>query len=61
MSPEQLCGVLDALMGDKHTQVEIAKVGNREELCKKLKVLENITSSRKKTGTRIATNHSDVV
>ena len=32
MDPAQLCGTLDALMGNKDTQDEITKVQNHEEL-----------------------------
>ena len=46
-------------MGDKDAQSEITKVQNHEELCRKLKVLENDSSSKKK-GERITTKCSDV-
>ena len=47
MNPVQLCGKLDAFMGDKDAIVGITKVRNYEELCMKLKVLENDSSSKK--------------
>ena len=48
MNPGELCGLLDALMGEKVAQAETTKVRNHEELCKKLKVLENDSSSKNK-------------
>ena len=48
MNPGKLYGLLDALMGDKEVQAEITKVRNHEELCRKLKVLENKSPSKKK-------------
>ena len=59
MNAEIFCAIIDALMGDKDEQVEMTKAHNHEKLLKKLKVLENITSSKR--GTIIATKCSDVV
>ena len=47
MSLVQLCGMLDDLIGDKDAQAKTTKVRNDEELCMKLKVLENDTYSKK--------------
>ena len=59
MNPGEICGLLDALMGDKEAQVELTKVRNHEESCSKLKVLENDSFSKKK-GPCIATKCSDI-
>ena len=59
MNPGELCRLLDSLMGDKEEQVELTIVRNHEESCRKLKVLGNDSSSKKK-GLYIATKFSDV-
>ena len=41
MNLGELCWMLDALMGKKDAQEETTKVRNHEELCRKLKFLEN--------------------
>ena len=48
MNPVQLCGMLDVLIGNKEAQDEITKVRNHKELCRKLKVLENESSWKKR-------------
>ena len=60
MNPSQRCGALDALMVDKEAQAETTKVGNNEKLCRKVKVLENDSSSKNKVAS-ITTKWSDVV
>ena len=58
MSLGELCGLLNALMDDKEAQAELTKVRNNEELCRKLKVLENDSSSKNKVPC-VATKCSD--
>ena len=58
MDSAQLFGTLDALMGDKDAQENITIVKNNEDLWRKLKVLENESSSKKK-GPSIVTKCSD--
>ena len=60
MNSFKLCGTLDSLMVDKDAHAEITKVRNNEDICKKINVLENDSSSKKK-GASIATKCSDVV
>ena len=59
MNPGELYGLLDAFKGEKEAQVELTKVRNYEELCRKIKVLENDSSSKKK-GPCIVAKCSDV-
>ena len=59
MNPGELCGLLDALMGDKEAQSELIKVRNHEELCRKLKALEHDSPSKKKS-LGIATKCSNI-
>ena len=54
MNSFKLCGTLDSLMVDKDAHAEITKVRNNEDICKKINVLENDSSSKKK-GASIAT------
>ena len=44
MSPMQLFGVIDFLMGVTDEKVETTKSQHHEELCKKIKFLEDSTS-----------------
>ena len=55
MNLVQLCGALNAFIGNEDAQEEITRVRNHEELCKKLKFLKNVTSSKKGQALRINT------